>query len=56
MPILSMFYGTVIRMYSVDDKQHHVARIHAEYGDARAVVGIIDGAPLAGGLPTGKIR
>ncbi len=25
MPILSMFYGIVVRMYFFDDKQHHVA-------------------------------
>jgi hypothetical protein len=30
MPILSMFYGIVIRMYFLDDKQHHAPHIHAE--------------------------
>ncbi|MFI5393892.1 MAG: DUF4160 domain-containing protein [Candidatus Binatia bacterium] len=30
MPILSMFYGIVVRMYFFDDKQHHVPHVHAE--------------------------
>ena len=37
MPILSMFYGIIIRMYYADNKQHHVPHIHAEYGDDKAV-------------------
>ena len=56
MPILSMFYGIVIRMYFFDDRQHHRPHIHAEYGDAKAVVGIEDGEVLAGNLPSGKMR
>ena len=28
MPILSMFYGIVVRMYFFDDKQHHVPHLH----------------------------
>jgi len=35
MPILSMFYGIIVRMYYTDDKQHHAAHIHAEYGSDR---------------------
>lgn len=35
MPILSMFYGIIIRMYYADNKQHHIPHIHAEYGDLR---------------------
>jgi hypothetical protein len=40
MPILSMFYGIIIRMYYADNKQHHVPHIHAEYGDDKAVLSI----------------
>jgi len=32
MPIISMFYGIIIRMYYADNKQHHVPHIHVEYG------------------------
>lgn len=56
MPIISMFYGIVIRIYHFDDKQHHVAHVHAEYADSKAVFGIPDGAVLAGALPPGKTR
>jgi hypothetical protein len=32
MPILSMFYGIIVRMFYADNKQHHVPHIHVEYG------------------------
>jgi hypothetical protein len=56
MPVISMFYGIVIRMYFFDDRQHHVPHIHAEYAGARAVFGIVNGELLAGRLPAGKGR
>ena len=56
MPIVSMFYGIVIRMYFFDDKQHHVPHLHAEYAGARAVFDFADGSILAGELPTSKAR
>ncbi len=56
MPILSMFYGIVIRMYFYDDKQHHVPHLHAEYAGQRSVFNLADGAVLAGELPPGKAR
>jgi len=56
MPILSMFYGIVIRMYFLDDKQHYMPHIHAEYAEKRAVFNINDGLVLAGALPSGKTR
>lgn len=56
MPILSMFYGIVIRMYFFDDKQHHKPHLHAEYAGKRAVFGIDDGEVLGGALPFGKVR
>ena len=56
MPILSMFYGIVIRLYFFDDKQHHVPHIHAEYAGQRAVFSIDDGQVLVGALPSGKTR
>ena len=56
MPILSMFYGIVIRMYFYDNKQHHTSHIHAEYAGEQAVFSINDGKILAGSLPSGKTR
>ena len=56
MPILSMFYGIIIRMYYADNKQHHVPHIHAEYGSEQAVFDIADGKLLAGKFPKNKTR
>lgn len=56
MPILSMFYGIVIRMYFYDDRQHHVPHLHAEYAGSRAVFSLDNGDALAGELPAGKAR
>ncbi len=56
MPILSMFYGIIIRMYFFDDKQHPVPHLHAEYAESRAVFQIDNGEVLAGAFPRGKTR
>jgi len=54
MPILSMFYGIVIRMYYDDNQQHHEPHLHAEYAGKRAVFSVVDGHVLAGVFPSGK--
>ncbi|MGB8981619.1 MAG: DUF4160 domain-containing protein [Anaerolineales bacterium] len=56
MPILSMFYGIIIRMYYADNKRHHVPHIHAEYGNNKAVFSIEDGKLLAGKFPKSQTR
>ena len=56
MPILSRFYGIVIRMYFYDDRQHHEPHVHAEHAGEQAVFGIGGGEMLAGRLPSGKAR
>jgi hypothetical protein len=56
MPILSIFYGIVIRMYFFDERQHHVPHLHAEYAGQKAVFSIDEGEVLAGGLPSGKVK
>ena len=37
MPIVSQFYGILIKMYYEDTKRHHGPHIHAEYADYKAV-------------------
>jgi len=54
MPIISMFYGIIIRMYFFDEKQHKMPHIHAECADFRAVFNILNGEILAGEMPPGK--
>ena len=56
MPILSMFYGIVVRMYFLDDDHHHLPHVHAEYSGSKAVLEIPTGELLAGGLPSNKTR
>ncbi len=56
MPIISMFYGIIIRLYLLDNRQHHLPHIHARYGDFEATVGIQDGEILSGDLPRKQLR
>ena len=56
MPILSMFYGVIIRMYFFDNKEHDVPHIHAAYAEFKAALSILDGEALAGGMPASKLR
>ena len=37
MPIISQFYGILIKMYYNDEGQHHKEHIHAQYCEFKAV-------------------
>ena len=50
MPVLSRFYGIIIRMY-FQQAEHNPAHIHALYGEDMAAVDIQTGAVLEGYLP-----
>ena len=50
MPVLSKFYGIIIRMYFLQ-KEHNPPHIHAIYGDDVAAITISDGQVLEGYLP-----
>jgi hypothetical protein len=56
MPVLSVFYGIVIRMYFFDNRQHRVPHIHAQCSGRTAVFSIRSGEVVAGKLPHGKTR
>jgi len=45
MPVISMFYGIIVRMFYYDNKEHHIPHIHIEYAEYKAVIEI----------PTGKL-
>ena len=51
MPVLSRFYGIIIRMYFLQ-KEHNPPHIHAIYGEHMAAITISDGTVLEGELPT----
>ncbi|GMO59312.1 MAG: hypothetical protein Ta2A_05150 [Treponemataceae bacterium] len=55
MPILSLFYGIIVRMHREIGERHHKAHIHAEYsGDEVAIA--LDGEIIEGGLPKAKMK
>ncbi|MDP2605340.1 MAG: DUF4160 domain-containing protein [Deltaproteobacteria bacterium] len=56
MPIISMFYGIIIRMFLIDNKHHHLPHIHAKYAEFEASISIEDGEILAGELPRKQLR
>jgi hypothetical protein len=56
MPVIAMFYGIIISMYFLDDRQHHRPHIHARYQDEEAVIAIPEGELLDGSLPPAKVR
>lgn len=56
MPVISMFYGIVIRMYFLEDARHGTPHIHARYAPHEASIRIDDGEVLAGNLPRRQLR
>ena len=51
MPVISMFYGIIVRMFFMDNKEHKLPHMHIEYGESQAVVSISDCKILAGDFP-----
>lgn len=56
MPVISMFYGIIIRMYTLDNQQHGLPHLHARYGEFEASVALADAEVLAGELPRKQLR
>ena len=56
MPVISMFYGIIIRMFFMDNKEHKLPHIHVEYSEFEAVVSIPDGEIIAGSVPDSKMK
>ena len=48
MPVISMFYGIIIRMYLLDTQNHNLPHLHARYAEFEASIGIGDAEVLAG--------
>ena len=53
MPVLSMFYGIIIRMQSEHGGKHHVPHIHVLCGDDESVFSL-DGELIEGTIPIPK--
>lgn len=56
MPTISMFYGVLISMYFVDNKQHNLPHIHAYYQEYEAVFDIENAEMIDGNFPRNKKR
>ena len=56
MPVISMFYGIIIRLYLLDNRHHNLPHIHARYAEFEASIGIEEGEVLAGELPRKQLR
>jgi Domain of unknown function (DUF4160) len=56
MPIISMFYGIIVRLYLLDNKHHNLPHIHAKYAEHEASIEIASGEVLAGELPRKQLR
>lgn len=56
MPIISMFYGIIIRLYLLDNQHHNTPHIHARYAEFEASIDLAEGELLAGELPKKQLR
>jgi hypothetical protein len=55
-PVISMFHGIVIRMYSLDNQHHNLPHLHARYAEFEASLALADGELLGGELPRRQLR
>lgn len=55
MPVISLFYGIIIKMYKELSGKHNIPHIHAEYGEYEAVFDF-DGNIIEGEIPVKKRR
>ena len=55
MPVLSMFYGIIVRMYREKGERHNLPHFHAVYAEYSIVIDL-DGNTLEGELPVKQYR
>lgn len=56
MPSISAFYGIIIYMYFMDNRQHKLPHIHAKYSGDEVIVSIPNGDILEGKIPSPKMK
>jgi acid stress-induced BolA-like protein IbaG/YrbA len=56
MPLISTFYGLIVRLYFYDNEKHHLPHLHVEYAGEESSFDIQTGDMLAGKLPVAKQR
>ncbi len=55
MPVISQFYGIVIRMFFDENGKHNLPHIHISYNEFRSIYDL-DGNKLEGKLPTKQTK
>ena len=55
MPVLSMFFGIIVKMYREESGKHHKPHIHVEYSGNEVVI-TLDGEVLEGSIPKNKMK
>ncbi len=55
MPVLSIFFGIIVRMYREVGGKHNLPHIHAEYSGEEIVM-TFDGTVLEGTFPKNKLK
>ncbi len=56
MPVISMFFGIIVRIFFKDNRQHNTPHIHAEFQGQVAIFAIPEGTIIEGSMPPGKYR
>ena len=56
MPVISMFYGIIVRMFHFDNARHKTPHIHVQYNDQSVVVAIPSGRVLEGKVKSTKLK
>lgn len=55
MPVLSTFFGIIVRMYREAGGKHNMPHIHAEYSCDEIVIAL-DGTILEGSIPKNRLK
>lgn len=55
MPVLSIFFGIIVRMYRENGGRHNMPHIHAEYSGEEVVV-TLDGEVIEGKISRNKMK
>jgi len=56
MPSISAFYGIIIYMYFMDNRQHKTPHIHVKYQGQEVIVAIPEGNVLEGSIAAPKMK
>lgn len=51
MPIVSQFYGIIVRIYFNDNEKHHLEHIHVQYNEYHSTYAINNCSLIDGSLP-----